>query len=56
MTEFDFPTGQLATAVHIAVTSDASKAWFIEWASNKIVYLDNSMTLPLEFEPKKIHK
>jgi virginiamycin B lyase len=52
MTEFDIPTGPLATAVYIAVSPDTSKVWFTEWASNKIAYLDNSMTLPLEFESK----
>jgi virginiamycin B lyase len=52
MTEFDIPTGPLATAVYIAVSPDASKVWFTEWASNKIAYLDNSMALPLELKPK----
>jgi virginiamycin B lyase len=52
MTEFDIPTGPLATAVYIAVSPDASKVWFTEWASNRIAYLDNSMTLPLDFRPK----
>ena len=52
MTEFDIPTGPLATAVYIAVSPDASKVWFTEWASNRIAYLDNSMTLPLELNPK----
>ena len=52
MTEFDIPTGPLATAVYIAVSPDASKVWFTEWASNRIAYLDNSMTLPLELKPK----
>jgi virginiamycin B lyase len=52
MTEFDIPTGPLATVVYIAVSQDASKVWFTEWASNKIGYLDNSMTLPLELKPK----
>ena len=52
MTEFDIPTGPLATVVYIAVSQDVSKVWFTEWASNKIGYLDNSMTLPLELKPK----
>jgi virginiamycin B lyase len=52
LTEFDIPTGPLATAVYIGVSPDASKVWFTEWASNRIAYLDNSMTLPLELKPK----
>ncbi|CAN5435907.1 hypothetical protein BH18THE1_BH18THE1_01500 [soil metagenome] len=52
MTEFDIPTGPLATAVYIAISPDASKIWFTEWASNRIAYLDNSMILPLELKLK----
>jgi virginiamycin B lyase len=52
MTEFDIPTGPIATVVYIAVSPDVSKVWFTEWASNRIAYLDNSMTLPLELKPK----
>lgn len=48
MTEFDIPTGPLATAVYIAVSPDASKVWLTEWASNRIAYLDNTVAIPLE--------
>jgi streptogramin lyase len=48
MTEFDIPTGPLATVVYIAVSPDASKVWFTEWASNRIAYLDNTMAIPLD--------
>ena len=48
MTEFDIPTGPLATVVHVAVTPDASKVWFTEWASNRIAYLDNTVAIPLD--------
>ncbi|MDP9489280.1 MAG: hypothetical protein M3P28_03645 [Thermoproteota archaeon] len=47
LTEYDIPTGPLATVVYIAVSPDASKIWFTEWASNKIGYLDNTLSLPL---------
>ena len=40
LTEFDIPTGPLATVVYIAVSPDASKIWFTEWESNRIGYLD----------------
>ena len=42
MTEFDIPTGPLATVVYIGVAPDAAKIWFTEWASNRIAYLDNT--------------
>ena len=48
MTEFDIPTGPLATVVYIAVPPDASKLWFTEWASNRIAYLDNTLVIPLD--------
>ncbi len=48
MTEFDIPTGPLATVVYIAVSPNASKVWFTEWASNRIAYLDNTLAIPLE--------
>ncbi len=50
MTEFDIPTGPLATVVYIAVAPDASKVWFTEWASNRIAYLDNSFAVPLDLK------
>jgi virginiamycin B lyase len=48
MTEFDIPTGILATVVYLAVSPDSSKVWFTEWASNRIAYLDNSIKVPLK--------
>ena len=48
LTEFDIPTGPLATVVYIAVSPDASKVWFTEWASNRIGYLDNTLRVPLD--------
>ena len=50
MTEFDIPTGPLATVVYIAVAPDAAKVWFTEWASNRIGYLDNSLPSPLDLK------
>lgn len=52
LTEFDIPTGPLATVVYIAVSADASKVWFTEWASNKIGYLDNTVSVPLDLRIK----
>jgi hypothetical protein len=40
MTEYEIPTGPLATTVFIALSNDNTKVWFTEWASNKIGYLD----------------
>jgi virginiamycin B lyase len=48
MTEFDIPTGPLATVVYLAVAPDAAKIWFTEWASNRIAYLDNTLAVPLK--------
>jgi virginiamycin B lyase len=48
LTEFDIPTGPLATVVYIAVSPDASKIWFTEWDSNRIGYLDNTLGVPLD--------
>ncbi len=52
LTEFDIPTGPIATVVYIAVSSDASKIWFTEWASNRIGYLDNILSVPLDLRIK----
>jgi virginiamycin B lyase len=48
LTEFDIPTGPLATVVYLAVSPDASKIWFTEWESNRIGYLDNTLVVPLD--------
>ena len=50
MTEFDVPTGPIATVVFIAISQDGSKVWFTEWASNKIGYLDNNLPVPLSLK------
>jgi virginiamycin B lyase len=47
MTEFDIPTGPLATSLFLAVSEDTKRIWFTEWASNKIAYLDNTLQVPL---------
>ena len=47
MTEFDIPTGPLATSLFLAVSEDSKRIWFTEWASNKIAYLDNTLQVPL---------
>ena len=47
MTEFDIPTGPLATSIFLAVSEDSKRIWFTEWASNKIGYLDNTIGVPL---------
>jgi hypothetical protein len=56
MTEFDIPTGPLATVVYAAVSPDASKLWFTEWASNRIAYLDNMIAVPLGLKNRDISK
>ena len=48
MTEFEIPTGRLATVVYLAVSPDAAKVWFTEWASNRIAYLDNRRVVPID--------
>ncbi|MGB8102410.1 MAG: hypothetical protein WCE96_12120 [Nitrososphaeraceae archaeon] len=50
MTEFEIPTGPLATVVYLAVSPDAAKVWFTEWASNRIAYLDNTLSIPLDLK------
>jgi len=46
MTEYEIPSGPLATVVFTAITNDGSKVWFTEWASNKIGYLDTTVPVP----------
>ena len=48
MTEYEIPTGPLATTVFISLSNDNTKIWFTEWASNKIGYLDISKEIPLK--------
>ena len=47
MTEFDIPTGPLATSIFLAVSENGNRIWFTEWESNKIAYLDNTVRIPL---------
>jgi virginiamycin B lyase len=46
MTEFEIPTGPLATSLFLTVDEDEKRIWFTEWASNKIGYLDNTLQVP----------
>ncbi|AFU57630.1 putative virginiamycin B lyase [Candidatus Nitrososphaera gargensis Ga9.2] len=52
MTEYEIPTGPLATAVFIAA-SDDGKVWFTEWAANKIAYLDTTAKAPFTIGVEK---
>lgn len=52
ITEYDIPTGPLSTVLFIAVTEDGSKLWFTEVASNKVAYLDTTISLPFRFQVK----
>jgi len=47
MTEFEIPTGPLATSLFLTVDENEKRIWFTEWASNKIGYLDNTLQVPL---------
>ena len=46
MTEYEIPTGPLATTVFVALSTDNTKIWFTEWASNNIGYLDLTKQIP----------
>lgn len=50
MTEYDIPTGPLSTAVFLAISDDATKVWFTEYAANKIAYLDTSVPVPFQMQ------
>ena len=52
MTEYDIPTGPLSTAVFIAVSDDGKRAWFTEWAANKVAYLDTTIPVPVNLHVK----
>jgi virginiamycin B lyase len=54
MTEFEIPTGPLATSLFLTVDEDKKRIWFTEWASNKIGYLDNTLQVPLNMLVTKI--
>ncbi len=47
MTEFDIPTGPLATSLFLTVSENGKRIWFTESESNKIAYLDNTVQIPL---------
>ena len=46
MTEYEIPTGPLATTVFVALSTDDTKIWFTEWASNKIGFLNLTKQIP----------
>ena len=46
LTEYEIPTGPLATTVFVALSTDNTKIWFTQWASNKIGYLDLTKQIP----------
>jgi virginiamycin B lyase len=48
MTEYEIPTGPLATTVFISLSHDNTKVWFTEWASNKIGYFDVTKQIPIK--------
>ena len=48
MTEYEIPTGPLATTVFVASSTDNTKIWFTEWASNKIGFLNLTKQIPYE--------
>lgn len=48
MTEYEIPTGPLATTVFVAISTDNTKIWFTEWASNQIGYLDIKKQIPFK--------
>jgi virginiamycin B lyase len=48
MTEYEIPTGPLATTVFISLSNDNTKVWFTEWASNKIGYIDITKQIPIK--------
>jgi virginiamycin B lyase len=52
MTEYEVPTGPLSTIVYLSVAGDG-KVWFVEWASNKIAYLDTAMQVPFTLNTEK---
>jgi len=39
VTEYEIPTGPLATVVYIAIDKDGKKIWFTEVLANQIGYL-----------------
>jgi hypothetical protein len=53
MTEYEIPTGPLSTALYLSEGQDG-KIWFVEWASNRVAYLDTSVVIPFDLRPKGI--
>ncbi|MGI0019097.1 MAG: virginiamycin B lyase family protein [Nitrososphaera sp.] len=52
LTEYEIPTGPLSTALYLSEGQDG-KIWFVEWASNRVAYLDTSVDVPFELQPKE---
>jgi virginiamycin B lyase len=46
MTEYEIPTGPLATTVFVGISIDNTKIWFTEWASNIIGFLNLTKQIP----------
>jgi hypothetical protein len=51
LTEYEIPTGPLATVIFLGSSKD--RIWFTEWASNKIAYLDTALKIPFELQPSQ---
>ena len=47
VTEYDVPTGPLSTIVYLAIDQEGKKIWFTEVLSNKIGYLDTTISIPI---------
>lgn len=52
ITEYDVPTGPLATVVYFDASKDG-KVWFTEVLANKIGYLDTSIPVPFDIQVDK---
>lgn len=51
ITEYEIPTGPLATTLYLSASEDGQKVWFTEVLGNKIGYLDTSITIPFDIQP-----
>jgi len=60
VTEYDVPTGPLSTIVYLAIDQEGKKIWFTEVLSNKIGYLDTTISIPINVKTStnyiKIHE
>ncbi|MBI2111898.1 MAG: hypothetical protein HYT44_06030 [Nitrosarchaeum sp.] len=52
ITEYDVPTGPLSTVVYLDASKDG-KVWFTEVLTNKIGYLDTSISVPFDIQVDK---